>query len=143
MSGNSGSIDFANQEDPSLLLLQNSNMTLEYDLGLQGAVSRVTETYSQVATARIAAGDADLESISDEMSAVPSGTAGTAKMEELNALYNTRQTLYGNINNQFSSGLQGLGTTESGLTTAQQNIISLCQAVIESVNNALQQLSGW
>lgn len=134
----SGNVDFDTQKDPMLLLLQNSTLTQNLELQIQGGVSEVLQSWSEGAANSISAGDADLAAIAASMN----GVTGDA-LTTLNANYNTAQTKYSNLNNQFSNVMQGGGTTVTDLTQVQQQALQLCQVTIDFQNNTNQLITGW
>ncbi len=133
----------ANQEDPMLFLLQNSTLTQNLELQIQGGVSQVLQSWSEGASDQISAGDADLASIAASMADQNPDAAGQREVMILQAVYNTRQTQFSNLNNQYSNVMQGGGTVVNNLTQVEQQALQLCQVTVDFQNNVNQLISGW
>jgi len=155
MSANSSgnNIDFNAQQDPMLLLLMNSTLTQNLELQIQGGVSQVLQSWSEGASDSISAGDNDLTNIAKSMSeaGAPTGSGGQGltgtdlsnALMTMNAAYNTAQTKYSNLNNQYSNVMQGGGTIVTDLTQVEQQALQLCQVTIDWQNNTNQLITQW
>ena len=135
-------IDYADQQDPMLLLLQNSILTQNEELQIQGGASQVLQGWSEGASDCISAGDAELEKIASEMAAC-TGSGSASEITLLNSQYNVQQTLYSNLNNQYSNVMQGGGTIVTDLTQVEQQALQLCQVTIDFQNNTNQLITQW
>jgi len=154
-NSNSGGVDFNAQQDPMLLLLMNSTLTQNLELQIQGGVSQVLQSWSEGASDSISAGDNDLTNIAKSMSeaGAPTGNGSGGQgltgtdlsnaLMTMNAAYNTAQTKYSNLNNQYSNVMQGGGTIVTDLTQVEQQALQLCQVTIDWQNNTNQLITQW
>lgn len=131
-------IDFNNQADPGLLLLQNSTETQNLELLIQGAVGQVLQAWSQGATDSINSSDAALTSAANAMS----GKTGNT-LQRLNVAYQTLQTEVSNVNNQYSSVMQGAGTSLTDLTDVEAQNIQFCSVTSDNQQNTNQLIMAW
>jgi len=138
-------VDFNAQADPMLHLLQNATLTQSYLLMIQTGASLDLQAWSQGATSSIDAGDNNLSSLATSMAGLttancPGGSDNLSNdLMQMNALYNTMQTKYSNLNNQFSNVMQGGGTIVTDLTQVEQQALQLAQVTVDFMN-ALNQL---
>jgi len=143
---NPNGIDFDTQKDPMLLLLMNSALTQNLELQIQGGVSQVLQSWSEGASDSISAGDQDLTNIANSMEAITKSETGTQESNDLmtlNAKYNTAQTRYSNLNNQYSNVMQGGSTIVTDLTQVEQQALQLCQVTIDWQNGTNQLITQW
>lgn len=132
------SIDFNDQADPVMLLLQNATTTQTLELGIQGGVSNVLQSWSDGATDSIDAGNNLLSADAAAMQ----GLTGDA-LTQANAQYQEDQTRVSNINNQYSNVMQGGGTALTSLTDVESQNLQFCAITAENQDNTNNLIMSW
>jgi len=134
----SSGIDFFNQADPAMLLLQYATKTQDLEIGIQSGVGMVLQAWSEGATAATDAGDNALMAQSSSMA----GMTGN-QLTQANAKYTAMQAAVSNLNNQYSNVMQGGGTELTNLTEVESQNLQLCSIAVDSQNNRNNLIMAW
>jgi len=129
-------------QDPMVYLLDNQIQTADEITGKQASESMVLQDCASGSSRGISGENAWLESLADAMKKI-SGPSASEEMTSASTYYNVQQTIISNKNNDYNTGISGLGTVVTNETPELQFVLQFCQSTVDFTNGVDQCVKSW
>lgn len=130
------------QKDPMVSLLQGQIETADEITSRQAHESMVLEDLANGSSQAISGENQWLEHLADAMAGI-SGASASEEMTSASTFYNVQQTIVSNRNNDYNTGVSGLGTAVTNETPELQFVLQFCQSTVDFSNGVDQCVKAW